>query len=420
MLAQCGYYVAGDVGDRLREKERVRVLTRFAHQADGTVNGIAGSRRHLVRLDQQLPLGCPRAAPTRRPYWPLPSENITLMWHQLELWGDGKGKGEHGRRAVSGLKDLRTAMFNEHRESMLENPLAVMSGERRISVVSGSAPSHSVGVELFTRGLETTLGTKSTPADAMPPSVARALERALVEAASATRNAWAKYNAVATRLCVVQGYVLLLRGDEPWKQKWSVFSHQPFLHEPCPRCGHRHALVSVNERVKETDRGFDLVMGLPLSGSGLHTLSAVEDMLKHRAEVEKALRAQGIFSDHLFVKPDGRPWKNKDFWQDRAVPELKRLANLNHPGLVGTSLEGRRATIRMLRRGGDTFYMQAPVRDDLVNMMGRWREKDQRRDPGTMRVRYYGGIRCEDGVKVTLSAPPRSRIGFAAWHSFES
>ena len=57
--------------------------------------------------------------------------------------------------------------------------------------------------------------------------------------------------------------------------------------------------------------------------------------------------------------------------------------------------------------------------DTLVDLMGRWREKQHNKDPGVMRARYYGGMRCEDCVTVTSSAPPRSHIGFCAWYSFE-
>ena len=416
--AQCGYEVVGDLGDHLRELERVSIITRWSHHTDASVNGVATSRRTLMRLDDALPVGCPRAAPPHRRRWPLPSETVTLRWHQLEIMRSG-GKGEGGMRSLGGLKALRTAMFNYHREELVDNPSAVATRDTKLAIVPGSAPSDGVGTELFIKGLEATMGSKSTQADALPPSVARALESAFLDVRGACRSVWAKYEATARRFGVVVGYTLWLRGDEPWKLRFSLFKVQPFLREACPRCGHTHANVLCRERVKTDNRGFDMVMATPLSGAGLNTLGAVEDMLFWRGEVQKVLDARGVKSDYLFVQTNGRAWTNSLFWQKGCIPELRRLQAQRHPGLHGIDLDdSRRAGIRMLRRGGETFVMHTDVRPDYINMVGRWREADTK-DPTVLRQRYFGGVPCEVGWQVTAAAPPRSSIGFAAWHSFE-
>jgi hypothetical protein len=75
----------------------------------------------------------------------------------------------------------------------------------------------------------------------------------------------------------------------------------------------------------------------------------------------------------------------------------------------------------MYRRGGEKFAIMAGVHQDLIDLMARWRPKAAAREPGVMRQRYYE-MTCGDGhlVRASASAPPRSRLGFAAWYEFES
>ena len=294
--AQCGEDIVGDEGERLRELERVRVLTRWSHQTDGTITAVASAQARLRALDATMPARCPRAAPRFQRKWPLPSASITLQWHQLAIMRFG-GKGEGGARAIGSLKMLRTAMFNAHREAMMDNPLAIAAKDAKLANVSGAAPTDAVGNELFVKGLEATIGSKSVQADAMPPSVARALCRAFADLRATASAIWAKYDATAARYAVVVMYSCILRGDEPWKQRFRIFQKQPFLRTPCPMCGQTHALVTVEERVKNNPRGFDLVCATPTTGAGLESLAAFEEMLHWRSQVQKLLTDKARASD---------------------------------------------------------------------------------------------------------------------------
>ena len=416
--AQCGHAAEDEAGDRLRELERVRLLTLWAGSTDKTMSGVAGGVRKLAELDAALPSGCPAAAPPSRRTWPPPLRTITLQWHQLSIMRTG-GRSESGMRTVGGLKSLRSAMFNLHREQQIDNPLTIRLAESKLMDAPGSAPTDSVGNEMFVRGLEATLGSRAVKADAMPPSVARAIERDLTLQRQSTRSAWGRYDLAAARLANVQLYSNFLRGDEPWKQKYSTFRRQPYLDQPCPTCGHNHALLTVDERWKMSNRGFDLVLATPVTGAGLSSGRAVTEMLEARAEVARLLTANGTPSDHLFVKQDGKPWDNDYFFRGIVVPILRRLVTARHPGTIGMDLaDSRRTTIRVYRRGGETFVKKANVDPDLVDLMGRWRPQQRTKEPAIMRQRYYS-MTCEDGYLVTAAAPPRTSVGFAAWYPFE-
>ena len=420
--AQCGFDVQGDVGEWLRELERVRLLCLWSRQADTTVAAVANARRALRRFDAKLPGFCPAAAPPFRRIWPVPDSRVTLAWAQLEMMVDGKGRGEGGIRAVGSLKALRTATSDAHRQRAMLDPRAVES-EAKIAIVEGTVPADSIGSTYFIRGLEATLGSKSTQADPLPPSVARALEREFVELQQLASGVWERYEAACAHLALVECYTLFLRGNEPWKQRYSVFREQPFLRAPCPLCGHTHARVVVNERVKTDPRGFDMVLGVPLSGAGLHTLKAVESVISLRGQAERLLQARGLNTDYLFVRRDGKPWDNDYFWRAKAVPLLRRLVAAGHPGTTGLDLSNTaRSTIRMLRRGGETFVLgKTGVKADLVDKMARWREKARNKEPTLLRQRYYGGptLSCEDGYYVTTARAKRTALGFAAWYPFE-
>jgi hypothetical protein len=122
----------------------------------------------------------------------------------------------------------------------------------------------------------------------------------------------------------------------------------------------------------------------------------------------------------MFVQRDGKAWDNAYFFKGFALPAMARMKAEGHPGLAGINLkETRRVTIRMWRRGGEKFVLMNKVNPDLVDLMGRWRPRQQNREPSIMRQRYYE-MECEDGWAVTSAAPERrSEIGFCAWYRFE-
>lgn len=311
-------------------------------------------------------------------------------------------------------------MFNEHRELNIENTSLVRLNTSKLTVSPGSAPTDGVGNELFVKGLENTLGTKAVKAFPMPPSVARALEREFENLFAGSSGVVARYGAAAAILANLQLYSNFLRGNEPWKQKLEPFLRQPYLDVACPQCGRMHAFLTIEEMTKTSNRGFDLVLATPVTGAGLHSARAVLRMQRMAIEMHRLLAARGIKHDgYLYVKENGKPWQNQDFWKAYVMPALRRLQVQGHPGLVGLDLgNARKAIIRMYRRGGEKFVLQAGVPQDLVDLMGRWRPKQAQSEPSIMRQRYYE-MECEDGWTVTGTAPPRSHLGFAAWYPFE-
>ena len=417
--AQCGHLAESPAGDRAREIERVRILTVWAGSSDSTISGISSGRQRLFALDGLLPNGCPRTVEPFGAYWPRPSKVISLQWHQIYLsnWG---GQSEDGMRSAATLKQLRGVMFNEHRNRSSEN-IALVRMSTKFVVAHGTAPTDSVMNEQFVRGLEATLGTKAQKSAPMPPSVARALEQEFEHLFLTAQGAYAQYAAAMAQLANLQLYTNFLRGNEPWKQKWRNFAEQPFLDADCPQCGCRHLNLIIDERTKTSDRPFDLVTASPETGAGLHTLRITRRVLQQRAKIGQLLRARGkTVSEYLFIQENGRPWTNDTFWKGYGMPALRRLQTAGHPGLVGIDLNNaRRTTIRMYRRGGEKFAIMAGVHQDLIDLMARWRPKAAAREPGVMRQRYYE-MTCEDGHLVTASAPPRSRLGFAAWYEFEN
>lgn len=416
--SMCGDEAEGSAGDRARELERVRLLTLWAASTNSTIEAVATGRRQLMRLDALLPRGCLPAVSPFVPFWPLPRREITLEWHQLSLYPWG-GHGEFGQRSVDTIKKLSGVLFNEHRERGMEASELIRLPNSKLLAAAGSSPTDSVLHEQFVRGLTTTLGTRANKAWPMPPAVARAIEAALMDGFNASRSVWGKYEAAMARLALVQMYSCFLRGNEPWKQKWKDFMVQPYLTAACPQCGHSHALLVIGERTKTSERPFTLAIATPVTGAGLQSLRAMQQALQMRAKVERLLQARGIRSEYLFVNEEGKVWTNDDFRKRFILPELRRLQVQRHPGLVGVNLsDARVTTIRMIRRGGEIFVKKAKVDPDLVDLMGRWRPKQQNREPTIMRQRYYE-MTCEDCHLVTSARPPVSRVGFCAWHEFE-
>ena len=417
MRAQCGHLAESPAGDRARLLERVRILTLWSGSSDSTIAGVSSGRSRLFALDALLPAGCPRTVEPYGPYWPMPSKVISLQWHQLHLsnWG---GQGDNGMRSAATLKQLRGVMYHEHRNRNLENT-ALVKVSTKFLVAPGTAPTDAVVNEIFVRGLEATLGTNAQKSAPMPPSVARALEQEFEHLYFTARGAYAKYAAAMAQLANLQLYTNFLRGSEPWIQKWKTFEDQKFLDADCPQCGCRHLNLIIDERTKTSDRGFDLVTASPETGAGLHTLIVAKRVIKERRSFGQLLAARGKPSEYLFVQENGKPWTNDTYWKSYGKPALHRLQAAGHPGLVGVDLaNARRCTIRMYRRGGEKFAKMAGVDPDLIDLMARWRPKAANREPGVMRQRYYE-MGCEDGHLVTASAPPRSRLGFAAWYEFE-
>lgn len=415
--AQCGHLAEDAAGDRARKLERLRIFTLWASSLDGTIKGIASARKRLVDLDAALPRGCPLTVKPFAPFWPLPQQAISLQWHQLSLYTWG-GMGEGGLRSAEGLKELRTAMFSEFRERAFEDPLC-MASAGGLAHVDGAAPTDGVMNERFVRGLMNTLGGRCVQADPMPPSVARALERMYERMIDETRSVWGRYALAAAALANVLLYSCFLRGDEPWKIKYSSFQKQPYINDICPRCGHRHLVINIGERTKTSNVEFDVVCAVPTTGAGLHSSRVAARAIRLRGQVGQLLNAIGLSSDDMFVREDGKRWANPDYWKEYGLPGLRQLQAQRHPGLTGIDLKDvRRNTIRMYRRGGETFVMKTDVKPDLVDLMGRWRTQERERMPTIMRQRYYG-MSCEDGYAVTSAAPPRTHIGFCAWFSFE-
>ena len=418
MRSQCGHVADDEAGDRARMLEKVCILTRFAASTDSTISGLMGARKRLLELDSALPKGCPSTLEPFRPFWPLKNSIISLQWNQVSIYPSG-GRGEGGLRSVASIKTLRGAMFNSWRELASESQALIRMSNSKLLLAPGSSPTDSVANETFVRGFETTLGTRATKSTPMPPSVTRGIERELDRVFLEARTVWAKYHAACATLANVQLYSNFLRGNEPWKQRWAAFQVQPYLERDCPTCGHRHLCISISDRTKTTDKPFDLVTVVPVTGAGLHSLRAAKKMLEYRAQVDRLLRANGRRSDFLFVREDGKPWNNDDFWKGYGLPALRRLKATGHPGLAGVDVDDTRACgIRMYRRGGEKFVMMANVNRDLVDLMARWRPRESQREPSIMRQRYYE-MQCEDGVLVTAAAPARTAKGFAAVYDFE-
>ena len=180
----------------------------------------------------------------------------------------------------------------------------------------------------------------------------------------------------------------------------------------------------MSERTKREPTGFDLVCATPVTGAGLQSLVAYEELLQLRAEIDPLLRARGIVTDWLFIKEDGKQWNNAHMWKIYIKPILGLLVARKHPGMAGVDLsDSRRTNLYMYRRGGAKFHLlpNNGLNPDLVDFMGRWRVKLANREPAIMRQRYNftNSMSCEDGYAVTTAAPPRSSLGFAAWYPFE-
>lgn len=369
-----------------------------------------------MRYDALLPAGCPRAIEPYSKYWPKPSRVITVLWHILAL-SQEPGTGTDGFKSVSTLGKLRAAFFNALREERIDDFELIKFKEIHLHAPN-SIPTESVGVALFHRGLKVRMGEHTVQAWAMPSSIARAIEADLERIYVRATGIWSRYYAAAARLAHVSMYTCILRGNEPWIQKFQAFVDALFVDgRTCPDCGGEHVGLCFDERTKTTatGRGFDLAMA-PTTGAGLRAKEAALLVVELRAQLPTT-------SPYLYVLKSGKPWTSKDFWKEFAEPALFRLAQEGHGGMAKAQVKSgrwavqRAMNIRVYRRGGRRFLGKAKVARTLTNLMGRWRMRDSM--PGEMEERYYmesqdEPIDCSDLVAITEAKPEKAGRGYAA------
>ena len=331
------------------------------------------------------------------------------------------GRQAGGSKAVSSLKPLRSAVFNNLREHVIDNPRIITMRDQGAHVYNeGAFSTESVGNAQFTKGLRSRMGTRGIKAWPMPSEIARQIEAELLQRYTAADGIWPKYYYAAAICAHVELYTALLRGNEPWLQKTEpVAKAQYFDANLCSDCGEEHVGIVVNERTKTEDRGFDCCIA-PITGARLHAKDAMKRLLRHRRQLP-------ITSPWLFVLHSGKAWNNTHHMKIFVEPLLKQFCTQGHPGMTKVEMvNGRWAqpqemTIRIYRRGGDTFLMNyCGIAGDLLNLMGRWRPEHANSEPGEQRLRYAVGnvegepVPCSVLVRITSTRPVQKGKGRAA------